>query len=85
MSYTQELNKLALAALVWLAVDVIAPGEVDQPVVWPDQRSLTVWTGEDWFTVTVMPVTLGRWGIAVCRDEAPRRPEPIELIGRERT
>lgn len=39
---------------------------------------------EDWFTVTVIPV-FGRWGVAVCRDEAPRRAEPLEVVGRVRT
>jgi hypothetical protein len=54
-------------------------------VLWPNPRSLTVWTGEDWFAVTVMPVAFGRWGMAVCRDEVPRRAEPFELVGRART
>jgi hypothetical protein len=44
-----------------------------------------VWTGEDWFTATVMPVAFGRWGIAVCREVVPRRAEPIELIERMRS
>lgn len=71
--------------LVREAIDVIAAGRVDQPVVWPDPRSLTVWTGAGWFTVTVMPVAFGRWGIALCRDEAPRRATPVELVERARS
>ncbi len=63
---------------------LVAGGELDEVVVWPDPRSLTVWTGEDWFTVTVMPVAFGRWGVAVCHDEAPRRAEPVELVTRAR-
>jgi hypothetical protein len=65
--------------------DLVAAGRVEQPVVWPDRRCLTVWTGQDWFTVTVMPVAFGRWGIAVCRDVAPRRPWLRELVERAQT
>jgi hypothetical protein len=73
------------ALLMREIVDVLAAGRVEQPVLWPDPRSLTVWTGEDWFTVTVMPVAFGRWGIAVCRDEAPRRARCMELVDRVRS
>jgi hypothetical protein len=73
------------ALLVRELVDVIAAGRVVQPVLWPDPRSLTVWAGEDWFTVTVMPVAFGRLGIAVCWDRAPRRATPMELVERART
>jgi glycosyltransferase involved in cell wall biosynthesis len=73
------------ALLVREVVDVLAAGRVEQPVVWPDPCSLTVWTGEDWFTVTVMPVAFGRWGIAVRRDEAPRRATSMELVERARS
>ena len=78
----------ALVNLVWLAlevVDMVAAGKLEQTVLWPDPRSLTVWTGEDWFTATVMPVAFGRWGIAVCLDQAPRRPHAFELVERART
>ena len=66
-------------------LDLVTAGEVEQPHLWPDRRSLTVWTGVDWFTVTVMPVAFGRWGVAVCRDDVPRRAERLELVGRVRT
>ena len=46
-------------------IDVVAAGRVEQPVVWPEPCSITVWTGEGWFTVTVMQVAFGRWGVAV--------------------
>jgi hypothetical protein len=74
-----------LLCLLRLMLDAIVAGGVKQPHLWPDARSLTVWTGIDWFTVTVMPVAFGRWGMAACRDEAPRQAEPLELVGRLRT
>jgi hypothetical protein len=74
-----------LLYLLRMMLDAIVVGEVEQPHVWPDERSVTVWTGIDWFTATVMPVAFGRWGVAVCRDDAPRRAETLELIGRLRT
>ena len=74
-----------LLYLLRMVLDAIVAGEVEQPHVWPDPRSLTVWTGVDWFTATVMPVAFGRWGVAVCRDDAPRRAEALELIWRSRT
>jgi hypothetical protein len=69
-----------LGVLVLEVTDLVAAGRVEQPVVWPDRRCLTVWTGEDWFTVTVKPVAFGRWGIAACRGVAHRRPASRELI-----
>lgn len=74
-----------LLCLLRMMVDAIVAGELEQPPVWPDDRSLTVWTGIDWFTVTVMPIAFGRWGVAVCRDEVPRRAEPLEVVARPRT
>jgi hypothetical protein len=71
--------------LLRLVLDLIAARDVGQPHIWPDELSLTVWTGLDWFTVTVMPVAFGRWGVAVCRDDAPRRAEPLELVCRARS
>ena len=71
--------------LLRLVLDLIAAAEFEQSYVWPDPRSLTVWTGVDWFTVTVIPVAFGRWGVAVCRDDAPRRAEPLELVCRARS
>ena len=71
--------------LLCLMLDLAAAGRVEQPIMWPDRRSLTVWTGVDWFTVTVMPVAFGRWGVAVCLDEAPRRAAPLEMIWRARS
>jgi hypothetical protein len=68
-----------------MMLDAIVAGEVEQPRVWPDERSVTVWTGVDWFTVSVMPVAFGRWGIAVCRDEVPRGAEALELVKRVRS
>ena len=73
-----------LVALVRIVVDVVFAGEGREPALWPDPDSVTVWTGMDWFTVTVMWVAFGRWGIAVCRDSVPRRADPFELIARER-
>ncbi len=73
-----------MVLLVWFALDVIA-ARAERCSLWPDPGSLTVWTGEDWVTVTVMPVAFGRWGVAACRDAAPRRAGPLELIERERT
>ena len=71
------------AALVfWLVTDVLAAGEQDEPGVWPDPMSVSVWTGNDWFTVTVMEVAFGRWGVAVCRQPSPCRASPIELVDR---
>jgi hypothetical protein len=32
-----------------------------------------------------MLVAFGRWGVAVCRDAAPRQAAALELIGRLRT
>jgi hypothetical protein len=77
----------AFVNLLWLLremVDLITAGDLKEPHLWPDSRSVTVWTGTDWFTVTVMPVAFGRWGVAVCRDDAPRRAETFELVGRLR-
>jgi hypothetical protein len=74
-----------LLYLLRMMLDAIAAGDVEQPHVWPDERSVTVWTGRDWFTVTVIPVAFGRWGVAACRDAVPRRAEALELIGRLRT
>lgn len=74
-----------LLCLLRMTLDAIVAGELEQAGVWPDDRSLTVWTGIDWFTVTVMPVAFGRWGVAACRDAAPRRAGPMELVGREST
>jgi hypothetical protein len=68
-----------------MMVDAIVAGEGEQPHLWPDARSLTVWTAIHWFTVTVMPVAFGRWGVAVCRDEGPRQEQPLELVARLRT
>ena len=74
-----------LLYLLRMLLDAIVAGEVEQPHMWPEVRSLTVWTGTDWFTATVMPVAFGRWGVAVCRDDAPRRAAALELIVRVRT
>jgi hypothetical protein len=74
-----------LLCLLREMLDLITAGDLEQPHLWPDERSVTVWTGTDWFTATVMPVAFGRWGVAVCRDHAPRRAEALELIGRLRT
>jgi hypothetical protein len=74
-----------LAGAVRHVIDVFAAGRRDAVTVWPDPDSVTVWTGEDWFTATVMPVAFGRWGVAACRAPAPRRAGPLDLVGRERT
>jgi hypothetical protein len=73
-----------LAALVRIVLDVVFAREDREPALWPDPDSVTVWTGMEWFTVTVMRVAFGRWGIAVCHDSVPRRADPFELIARER-
>src|SRR5206468_2656449 len=78
----------AFVNLLWLLremLDLITAGDLKEPHLWPDSRSVTVWTGTDWFTVTVMPVAFGRWGVAACRDDAPRRAEALELVKRLRT
>jgi hypothetical protein len=71
--------------LLRLALDVLAAGDVGECSLWPDPCSLTVWTGTDWATVTVIPVAFGRWGVALCRDRAPRRAGPFELVHRTRS
>jgi hypothetical protein len=74
-----------MGLLLWFAADVFAARDACEAALWPDERSVTVWTGEDWFTATVMPVAFGRWGVAVCREVVPRRAEPLELVERARS
>jgi hypothetical protein len=74
-----------MVLLIWFAVDVMAAAGQGEAPLWPDEGSVTVWTGANWLTATVMPVAFGRWGIAVCREVVPRRAEPIELVTRARS
>jgi hypothetical protein len=74
-----------MGLLLWFAADVFAARDAGEAALWPDERSVTVWTGKHWFTATVMRVAFGRWGIAICREVVPRRAEPLELVTRVRS
>ena len=74
-----------MGLLLCFAADVFVARDACEAALWPDERSVTVWTAEDWFTATMMPVAFGRWGVAACREVVPWRAEPIELIGRARS
>jgi hypothetical protein len=54
-----------LLCLLRMVLDAIAVGEVEQPYVRPDPRSVTVWTGVDWSPCLVIPVAFRQRGVAV--------------------
>ena len=63
-----------MGLLLCFAADVFVARDACEAALWPDERSVTVWTAEDWFTATMMPVAFGRWGVAACREVVPGGP-----------